>query len=314
MRWDGTSWTTVATPAQQINDVWGSSVSDVWAVGINGTLLHFDGTSWTNVSAPSAGHVVSVSGTGPNDVWFAGSSFIWHWDGIAVTPSLSPPAAMTSVLAVSATEAYGFGNKTVQRWNGSTWTEVFKPRSSATAAVKRGAEIWAVGNDGEILVRDASGQWRTNLQMSIRASEIYAAAADDVFSVNWFGEAMRWRPDAGWKALPPLTGVYDGGSGSFPIQALWGSSATDVWAGGGNDNMYRWDGTAWTRLATGTLNTWTDLHGTSPSNVWATGIDTAARWDGSAWAVMQRNVLNETPHPAPRQVHVRREGGSRVPQ
>lgn len=34
---------------EDLNGIWGFGQSDVWAVGIQGTIFHFDGTSWKKV-------------------------------------------------------------------------------------------------------------------------------------------------------------------------------------------------------------------------------------------------------------------------
>ena len=43
-----TSGTTVSLPA-----IWGSSGSNVFAVGDNGTILHYDGTAWSAMTSGS---------------------------------------------------------------------------------------------------------------------------------------------------------------------------------------------------------------------------------------------------------------------
>lgn len=69
--WNGTSWS--ALPSREartlfdVGSIWGSSSSDVWAVGLS-TVVHFDGTTWTPVPITSE-DVVGVSGSGSLDVW-----------------------------------------------------------------------------------------------------------------------------------------------------------------------------------------------------------------------------------------------------
>jgi photosystem II stability/assembly factor-like uncharacterized protein len=46
----------------------------VWAVGSNGTLLHWDGagSAWSVVPSGTTRHLYSVWGSGPRDVWAVG--------------------------------------------------------------------------------------------------------------------------------------------------------------------------------------------------------------------------------------------------
>ena len=38
------------------------------------------------LSTPIAGDLLSVSGSGPKDVWTASLASLWHWDGLVNTP------------------------------------------------------------------------------------------------------------------------------------------------------------------------------------------------------------------------------------
>lgn len=73
---------TIDTLSVHINDIWGSSPNNIWAVGtspeFNG-LLHYDGKEWKEyVQQESAG---ALYGFSENNVWMVGGSDIWHFDG-----------------------------------------------------------------------------------------------------------------------------------------------------------------------------------------------------------------------------------------
>jgi hypothetical protein len=85
--------------------VWGSGPADVYAVGANGTVLHYDGTRWSTVNLGITGDLTGVSGTGPNDVFIAGrlaGTFRFNgtgWDPIR-TPNARPGSVWSHPLAV----------------------------------------------------------------------------------------------------------------------------------------------------------------------------------------------------------------------
>lgn len=96
--WDGSALSTQLIPfADRLPTyyaVWGSSTTDVWVAGTRGALLHYDGTTWKACAGqkcpadPASGiHFLDITGTGPDDVWFAAScgsqacSSLYHWDG-----------------------------------------------------------------------------------------------------------------------------------------------------------------------------------------------------------------------------------------
>lgn len=69
-----------------LRDVWGSSASDVFAVGDNGTILHFNGLRWATMSSPTTETLRGVSGTATDNVYAAGDNgTALHYDGSSWT-------------------------------------------------------------------------------------------------------------------------------------------------------------------------------------------------------------------------------------
>ncbi len=67
--------TSVANPPQ-LNAVWGSSASNVYAVGVDGTILHYNGSSWSAMSSGTAEDLNDVWGSGPGNIFAVGNSGI----------------------------------------------------------------------------------------------------------------------------------------------------------------------------------------------------------------------------------------------
>jgi hypothetical protein len=85
---------TVNVPFNYLSRMWGSSPTDIWAVGSGGgldqTIWHYDGNEWKTdgISRPIA--PVSVYGFASNDVWIAGmEGKIFQYDGIEWTEKLN---------------------------------------------------------------------------------------------------------------------------------------------------------------------------------------------------------------------------------
>ena len=85
-----------------VEAVWGTGASDVWSAGLG--IFHWNGTSWGPTIATAANtyfYYSSISGSGPNDVWFARGDALIHWNGTALTvdqnlSSIVEPAAVWS--------------------------------------------------------------------------------------------------------------------------------------------------------------------------------------------------------------------------
>ncbi len=64
--------------SERLLDVWGSSGSDVFAVGNNSAFFHYDGSSWSERSIPSS--CWSLWGSSGSDL-FLGEQYFYHYDG-----------------------------------------------------------------------------------------------------------------------------------------------------------------------------------------------------------------------------------------
>jgi len=56
-----------------------------------------------------------------------------------------------------------------------------------------------------------------------------------------------------------------------PLQSVWGSASTDVWAVGWYGTILRWDGGAWSPVASGTNANLFGVWGSASTDVWAVG-------------------------------------------
>ena len=67
---DGFCWEQPLPQGESLRAVWASGERDAWAVGDNGSLLHYDGVSFRAEPALS-GHAIlrAVHGSAKNDVW-----------------------------------------------------------------------------------------------------------------------------------------------------------------------------------------------------------------------------------------------------
>lgn len=66
-------------------DLWGSSGDDVYAVGTNGTIIHYNGSTWSEMTNPTNGGIAlfAVWGTSQTNVFSAGggSTILHYGDG-----------------------------------------------------------------------------------------------------------------------------------------------------------------------------------------------------------------------------------------
>ncbi len=97
LHYDGTGWTTVALPDVEweeghmgqpyLTGLWGSSATDIFAVGAPGAILHFDGQGWTAMDSGTDVFLHAVGGSSPENVYAVGEDCtVLHFDGTTWRP------------------------------------------------------------------------------------------------------------------------------------------------------------------------------------------------------------------------------------
>lgn len=197
-RFDGTSVTSKAlndfdNPARlyTLRGVWGSSASNVFAVGDSGVVLRYNGTSWSRMTTGTTVQLNDVWGSGANDVYAATSTGrLLRWNGTSwsFVAGVQAPGALWSVWGTASNNVYTVGDGgAMYRYNGSSWTRVRLPRRDVLYTV------WGTG-----------------------ASAVYAAgAAGTLYRYN--GSA--WTPEKALGGSSQIHGVWGTGSDIFAAGA-----------------------------------------------------------------------------------------------
>lgn len=81
LRWDGSAWTPQDLPALDRDSnamfkVWAAAADAVWVVGADGVILHYDGQAWAQQLAGTGNDLISLWGTGPDDIVAVGGRSI----------------------------------------------------------------------------------------------------------------------------------------------------------------------------------------------------------------------------------------------
>jgi hypothetical protein len=211
--------------------VFGSSPTDMWAVGAAGTIWHYDGHAVVAVPAGTAADLTDVWGTGPSDVWAVGTAgTVLHFDGSAFAPVASGTTVdLRAVFTARPNDVWiGGDSATLLHWDGSNMTPV------ALAGIDPGDTI----------------------------RDLHGVAANDVWLCG--GEFIGPGPNgfvshfdgAGWSPALPLTFPVSGLVVSQPLARIWELAPNDVWVsagqlnlrGGGPDAYQHFDGQSWSEM------------------------------------------------------------------
>lgn len=255
--WDGGAWVTMAGSTEQLDDVWGVTDNEIYAVGANGTLVRWNGMTW---SAMASGTFANLTG-----VWASSGSNLY------VTTSTGE----------------------VRRYNGSFWTVEASITGTLYAIWGSGTQVFAAGTSGKVLHYNGAAWTTYTLTSGAFANDVWGSSASDVYVVmgspgavhRWNGSA--WNqvlvgPSAG-SGFPSVWGsgpndVYIGDAfGSYKhfdgstwtasgldsnnaVSALWGTGPADVYAFLQYE-VRHFDGFSWSRQLQPTLTSVTSAWG-----------------------------------------------------
>lgn len=132
--YDGEQWEEMENEFETfLHGVWGSSASDMFAVGSEerdnhgseGTILHYDGVSWSLMKGELEHGLNSVWGASHDDVFAVGDGgLILHYDGNEWSQMQSGALGrLMDVWGASSSEVYVVGQK-ILYYDGETWMDV----------------------------------------------------------------------------------------------------------------------------------------------------------------------------------------------
>lgn len=237
-------------PLPQGNDVfasWGTSASDLWAVGQRGVILHGDGATWTLSPSGVLRALRGVWGRAANDVWAVGEGgTIVHWDGARWSTQTSGVTEDLYAVWGNTAEVWAVGDGTILRWDGTAW----KPRNcTGTGSSQTFHAVWGSS-----------------------PNDVFAVGTGAGYYCHFNGTA--WASEY----APQIQNTLNG---------LFGIDAKNLWAVGDAGEIDKWNGTGWTRITTGMTGTLSGIWGSSDKNIWAVGEGgLSVLWNGSSWSVV----------------------------
>lgn len=242
--------------------VWGSSSTDVFAVGANGRALRYDGSSYNAVPTGTTNTLYDVWGSSLTNVYAVGANgFVARFDGSAFSPVTLPGAPRTL-------------------WD--------VDGGAAGDAIIAGQAFDGTLTRAAVFINSGSG-WSGPTYLSATSNSsaygVWVASATEAFAVGSAGQI--WHLAGGvWSPMSsPVT---------TPLNGVWGSSPSNVYAvgsaNGGTATLLHYDGSAWTRVPMTTNTFLWKVGGTSANNIYAVGGNTGAtsvatimHFDGHSW-------------------------------
>jgi hypothetical protein len=297
--------------SRTLQDVWGSSATDMFAVGFDktrstGTILHYDGATWTQQLSLPEIELQSVWGAAANNVFAVGSHIqstagaILHFDGSAWTemtgPSVPPRddavIVWRSVWGSSGDDVYAVGARyktaatpttglleptaLVAHYDGTSWSEVELPSGSNREIL----DVWGTSASNVYLVGDFQPGDGNDEGIILRFDG--SSWTETRYGSDGLHLKAAWGtgPNDVFAVGDEGTILHFTGAGWVPmptpitkaVHEIWGSSASDVVAVAARGIILHYDGTHWTQMQSPTDRDLFGVWGSGPGNVFATGV------------------------------------------
>jgi len=255
-----------------LNGLWGSSGSDVFAVGDSGTILHYDGTAWSAVASPTTDNLNGIWGSSATHAFAVGDSgTILQYDGLNwLTVPSTTTNNLNSVWGYSDLYAYAVGDAgTFLYYNGS-WSIPMPPGTFTgnlnTIWGLSGSNIFVVGDGGIIGHFGGIPGGFMDSGTTENLKDIWGPSSNSVYAVGSNGTFLFYD---GYSWSAPMAGLF-----TFNDNAIWGSSGSDLFVVSDGGVIGYFGGSPPGGLMdSGTTENLYDVWGSSGADVFAVGAN-----------------------------------------
>lgn len=258
----------------KIYGIWGSSSSNVFAVGAKGVIMRYDGKTWIQMTSGTENNLYGIWGFSPSDIYAVGESVILRYDGqqwkrIKFYPSnlfLSVWGLPPDELWIGAPGGiifYKIGRDTMQMVDLPAGYSVYY---YAVWGLPTG-EVLAAGENGKALIGKGfsfSPMPETGIKTSLRG--IWGSAIGDIYMVGENGMLIHYDGLA-WNKVSISDSYFYG---------IWGSAADNVFVVGHpffklDESIFRYDGKKWAKMPPPTPSFLNAIYGFSDRTVFVVG-------------------------------------------
>ncbi len=259
--------------------VWGTTPTDVWAIGSRGTIIRWTGASWGSVPSKRTETLRAIWGSSPSDVWIvAAMNVILHGTG---SPDGSPAISLVGPIYPD----------DPTNWQGKLLTSVWGAEGKVFVAGNQlnSGSVWRhtapVVEDPDLAPYEWERAYQTCQQgPCLDINGLWGASTSNIWIIGNHGTVLHSKSTDGgadqWELSPSLAKAN--------LNGIWGSSASDVWIVGDAGTIRHWtdDGTGhWAVIPPPTSENLHAVWGTGPTDVWTVGdAGTILHWDGDTWS------------------------------
>lgn len=282
-------WEVVESPTtNSLNAVYFLTEDDGWAVGANGTILHYDGGEWSVVESPTTEYLVDVHFVSPDDGWaISETGIVLHYSSSSWGIDTNLAGRPEDIFFLTSTSGWiasagwcrtssGKQGDAIFQYDGSSWHDI-SPGAWNIYSIHFVSENngWAAGfsagQGNDFFAHYDGASWDTTTYCPIPDGHIYS------FSFL--------SPDNGWAVGRAATILhYDGSQWAiseepscYDLYSIFFVAPDEGWAVGsmefGNGVILHYDNTGWNIVSIPEVRDLNSVSFTSGENGWTVGRD-----------------------------------------
>ncbi|MEI6127715.1 MAG: PKD domain-containing protein, partial [Pseudomonadota bacterium] len=225
--------------------VWGSSPSDVYAVGNSGTVLHYNGTAWSAETSNTTAQLLSIWGLNSTNIYAVGKE---------------DPVAGTATLLHKTSTGTTWGKEPLKDYK----TDASYDYDIYTVWGYAANKVYVGDMYGEFFLFDGNGWSKIEPGPgvgSIPITGIWAANSTNLFVTASTGIAR----------FNGTEWAHDDAGNTGSVNEIWGTGIDNIYLAGEKGFISRYNGSAWLAVSSGSSKDLNSIHGSSANNIFAVG-------------------------------------------
>jgi len=288
VHYNGNNWTRTTAPGDvsRLNGVWGRDDGVAYAVGRTnndeGIVIFFDGTGWSVDHTSTVGPLLDVYGIA--DEVFATTtrgSVLHRKNGLWREETVTTGDTKINGIGGNASgDVVAVGHSgIISHLSGSKWEEV--PHTSNgwfyAAWAQAPRSLFVTGENKLFYHYDGIEFKSSDPPSDVTILDMYGVNSTQAYAVSM---------KDGKVLLISFRGAWISYSlnYTFSPKTVWAATDDDVFIGGQDGNIIRWNGITTTQMTTNSTYQVNDLMGSSGDDVYAACDEVVLHWDGQAWS------------------------------
>ncbi len=284
----GWQWENPLPQGTALNDMWGESADNIYAVGDGGTILHFDGVKWTVEPVDAKDWSYGIWGSGANNIYAVGLRAVLHYNGISWNRTeIDAPGYLYGIWGTSASNIYAVGEvSTIMHYDGNTWTAMPNNANRPLYDVwgTSPTNVYAVGYSGTIVHYDG-GTWSIMPSPTTQhLKSVWGTSATNIYASGENGTLLHYDGTTWVEIQTPVT---------VTLRDIHGSNESDIYISTSNGNVLHFDGIEWAVTNTGITDHLKSVWVNASNDVYSVGYaGRIVHYNGIEWTQVSSGVSN----------------------